>query len=82
MRSRFDSLSRVSRLRLPKLFLHGRRDDVVPFEMGRRLYEAAAEPKRWVGFEEADHNDAPWSVGERYFEIVARFAREHAAGRR
>lgn len=33
---------------LPKLFLHAREDEVVPWESGRLLFEAAAEPKRFA----------------------------------
>lgn len=79
-RTRFDSVRKVAGLDLPKLFMHGDRDDVVPFEMGKRLYEAAAPPKRWVEFHGADHNDAPLVVGRRYFQVVVDFAREHGGG--
>jgi pimeloyl-ACP methyl ester carboxylesterase len=30
---------------------HGRTDESVPFEAGRALYEAAAEPKRWLEYD-------------------------------
>jgi fermentation-respiration switch protein FrsA (DUF1100 family) len=75
MRSRFDSISRVAGLTMPKLFLHGDRDDVVPYEMGVRLYRAAAEPKRFVPLPGADHNSAPFIPELDYFEVIATFAR-------
>jgi fermentation-respiration switch protein FrsA (DUF1100 family) len=75
MRSRFDSASKVAGLRMPKLFLHGDRDDVVPYELGVRLSEAAAEPKTFVRLEGADHNSAPFMEELDYFGIVTRFAR-------
>lgn len=40
---------------LPKLFIHGEADTFVPYEMGRQNYQAAAEPKRFVGIPEARH---------------------------
>ena len=55
MRSRFDAASRVARIDCPKLFLHSPQDDVIPYEFGRRLYEAAAPPKRHVQLS-GDHN--------------------------
>lgn len=48
LRHHYDSISRIGDIPCPKLFLHGRLDDVVPFELGRRLFEAANEPKRFV----------------------------------
>jgi hypothetical protein len=36
------------------LFQQGRRDPVVPYEEARRLYDAAAEPKRWREYD-CDH---------------------------
>jgi fermentation-respiration switch protein FrsA (DUF1100 family) len=75
MRSRFDSVSKVAGLTMPKLFLHGDRDDVVPFELGEKLYRAAAEPKRFVRLPGADHNSAPFIPDLDYFDLISRFAR-------
>jgi fermentation-respiration switch protein FrsA (DUF1100 family) len=45
---RYDSLSRMPALRCPVLVLHSPQDDVVPFAMGRWLFEAAPEPKAFA----------------------------------
>ena len=58
---RYDSLSKVGKLSLPQLYVHSRSDDLIPFRQGKQLYEAAAEPKRFLvisgghgqGFEDA-----------------------------
>jgi fermentation-respiration switch protein FrsA (DUF1100 family) len=56
VRSKFDSISKVRDMRIPKLFIHSPEDDIVPFEMGDKLYQAAAGPK--VFLETAgDHNN-------------------------
>ncbi len=54
-RIRYDSLSRMPDLRCPTVFLHSPEDDIVPFEMGEALFEAAPQPKRFVRTE-GDHN--------------------------
>ena len=41
----------------PVLFLHGEMDRVVPIRFGRKLYEAAAEPKRALWHPEAQHTN-------------------------
>lgn len=53
----FDSLSKVSSLNTPALFMHGTEDQVVPHEMSGRLYAAAPEPKRLALFTDAGHSD-------------------------
>jgi hypothetical protein len=57
----------------PKLFIHSPRDEVVPYELGRRLYEAAPEPKRFLEIEGASHNDTDVVGGHRYFDAVRAF---------
>lgn len=48
MQIKFDSLSKVARIHIPKLFMHSPDDKTVPFAMGQRLFAAAAEPKQFV----------------------------------
>jgi hypothetical protein len=55
--SRFDALAQVSRLTVPILVAHGDRDEIVPFDLGQRLFAAAPEPKRFVRVPGAHHND-------------------------
>jgi len=47
MRSRFDTLAAVGQVTIPKLFIHGDADQLIPFEMGRQLHDAAPLPKRF-----------------------------------
>jgi fermentation-respiration switch protein FrsA (DUF1100 family) len=73
LRTRYDNLEKVGRLRVPLLVLHGDRDRVVPFDQGRRLFEAAPEPKRFFPIPGADHNDTYITGGEAYWRAVADF---------
>jgi len=43
--SKFDSESKVKELRIPKLFIHSENDEIVPFVLGEKLFNAAVEPK-------------------------------------
>jgi uncharacterized protein len=54
---RFDSLSRIGKVRAPILVLHGERDRVVPVRYGRALLDAAPEPKEGWFTPEAGHED-------------------------
>jgi uncharacterized protein len=71
-RSRFSSIDKVSGIRIPKLFLHATRDEVIPIAHGRRLFQAAAEPKKFVELE-GMHSDAFAVDSARYFDSIADF---------
>jgi len=47
-RYHYDSLKKVSQLRLPKLYVHSINDRTVPYGMGRRLFGRSREPKHWI----------------------------------
>ena len=55
------------------MIIHGNRDDVAPLEQAQRLFEAAAEPKRFYIVEGAGHSEI-FAVGrERYLEALRDF---------
>jgi hypothetical protein len=72
-KSRFDSLQKIRDVHAPVLIAHGTRDEVVPFEMGRRLFAAASEPKRFYPIEGAGHNDVIEAGGDAYLQQVRTF---------
>jgi fermentation-respiration switch protein FrsA (DUF1100 family) len=72
-RHQFVSIEKVPKLTLPKLFIHGRSDETVPFELGERLYEAASEPKEFLPIPRAGHNDLHRHGGRTYLRRLSRF---------
>ena len=46
--TKLDSFSKIAKIPVPKLIFHSIDDEIVPFEMGKTLFDAAAEPKRFV----------------------------------
>lgn len=78
LRGRFDSLAKISSVRRPLLFFHGDRDGIVPLKFGRRLFEAAPEPKSFETIQGAGHNDTTLVGGRPYFERIRRFLDEIA----
>lgn len=81
VRTQFASLDKVGRLTLPKLFVHGNADELVPLAMGRRLYDAAAPPKAFYEVPGADHNDLVYIGGAPYLERIRAFVAECVARR-
>jgi fermentation-respiration switch protein FrsA (DUF1100 family) len=57
--NQLDSATRIKDYKGPLLQTHGDRDAVVPFAQGRRLFEAANEPKTFVAVPGGGHNDPP-----------------------
>ena len=57
LRTRWDSLSKVPRLRAPLLVLHGDADEVVPYAQGRALFDAAPGPKTFFTIRAGRHYD-------------------------
>ncbi|MEM9290082.1 MAG: alpha/beta hydrolase [Acidobacteriota bacterium] len=72
-RNQFKNLSKVRTLRLPKLFLHGTEDEMVPLSMSEQLYSRAREPKRFFAVEGAGHNDLHRRGGLPYEQTLANF---------
>ncbi|WP_419186008.1 alpha/beta hydrolase [Rohdeia mirabilis] len=48
LRHEFDTRAAVAAFDRPLLVLHGRDDGIVPFDLGRRVFEGAGGPKRFV----------------------------------
>lgn len=74
IRNRFDSAARIAEVRCPVLVVHSTADEIVPYDMGRRLFALAREPKRFLTVEGAAHNET-WVVGgRRWLDGLAEFA--------
>ena len=57
---RFEAARRVPGIGSPLLVVHGANDGTIHPELGRKLYEAALQPKRMVLVEGASHHNTMW----------------------
>ncbi len=64
-RFQYNTRAHLARARCPVLVMHSREDRLIPFEFGRRLYEAAPEPKRFVEIR-GGHSDGFMTSGDLY----------------
>lgn len=71
----YNNLEKIAMVSVPKLLIHGTRDDIVPFSMGEKLFEAATEPKFFYSIKGADHNDTFVVGGREYTDIFESFVR-------
>lgn len=56
VRTKMDSLEKIARVRAPVLVVHSPADEIIPYRLGRKLYDAAPEPKRFHEIKGAPHN--------------------------
>jgi fermentation-respiration switch protein FrsA (DUF1100 family) len=73
IRTQINSLVKIEFVSMPKLFIHSKQDRVVPYRLGRKLFEAAPEPKRFYEVVGAGHNDTWFVGGESYFKALGDF---------
>jgi fermentation-respiration switch protein FrsA (DUF1100 family) len=74
VRTRMDNLARINRVRCSTLFVHSETDEVVPYEQGKKLFDAAPEPKQFYTVEGAGHNDLDSVGGDDYLRALRKFA--------
>jgi len=75
IRTRMDSINKISRVSRPKLFIHSPADEIVPYRFGHRLFEVASEPKQFYSVPGAPHNETYQVGGREYVEVLRRFVR-------
>jgi uncharacterized protein len=81
LNQRFDSIGKLSRMKIPVLFIHGTWDRLVPYQMSQRLFESAPQPKYLKLIEGGDHGNsaivAPLEYRAAVNEFVQRYAVQH-----
>jgi len=73
MHTKLNSIEKIKTLEVPVLVIHGAHDSIVPIGLGRKLFNAANEPKDFYEIPNADHNDTFFMGGDEYFSRVDRF---------
>ncbi|MBI2922513.1 MAG: alpha/beta fold hydrolase [Planctomycetes bacterium] len=77
VRGRLNNIENVKKLHCAVMVIHGKRDEVVPFEQGKAVFDAALEPKKFLPLD-SYHNDIPERGGEEFRKAVREFIEEAA----
>ena len=72
-------IDRLPQLSLPKLIIHGDKDDITPIDLGRQVFDAATPPKEWYVIEGANHNNTYLVGGRAYLHRLGVFIRTATA---
>ena len=55
IKDKFESYKKISNISAPVLIIHGKVDQIVPFDMGKKMFELSNEPKFFYSQEYGDH---------------------------
>jgi fermentation-respiration switch protein FrsA (DUF1100 family) len=78
----YNSVPKIRRIAVPKLFMQGDHDEVIPPRLTQTLYAAAPAPKEFWVVEGAGHNDIVETAGMRYRQKLQQFYGKLAADER
>lgn len=77
VKDRFRSLDRIGNIDMPLSWIHGTRDELIPYAMGELLFDGATQPKVAHAIKGGGHNDL-WQRG--IDQIIRRDAEQYVAG--
>ncbi len=69
----FNSLPKIRWIRVPKLFMQGDRDEVIPLRLGQELFAAAPGTEDILGRSRSRHNDILETAGTEYRHRLSAF---------
>ncbi len=75
--NRFETISKIDRISMPKLFMSAEDDAVIPFAHGRAVFEKAKQPKQFVTLH-GGHIDA-FKLDPQYWSSFGSFVQQLAA---
>ena len=55
LQDKYESYKKINNISAPMLIIHGKLDKIVPYEMGKKMYELSNEPKFFYSQEYGDH---------------------------
>lgn len=70
--NRFESIRRIKNIKPPKLIIHSKDDELIPFYHGEMLFEEAPEPKKFLVVR-GSHNSCMVDSKEAYTEGIRNF---------
>jgi hypothetical protein len=73
VRTAFNSLERIPRVRVPIYIAHAEGDAVIPIRHAERLLAAATAPKRLIRLQRGGHSDAIYESADLYIPALAAF---------
>ncbi len=73
---KFNTIGRIGDITIPKLFIHGTADVVVPFWHGEKLFESAVTPKDNLWVVDASHTNVKFVAPTEYWQKWHKLVKE------
>lgn len=73
IKTKMDNLAKIQKVKVPKLFIHSPADEVVPYKLGKKLYDSAPPPKQFYEIARAGHNETYLIGGKNYLDTLRKF---------
>jgi fermentation-respiration switch protein FrsA (DUF1100 family) len=73
VRTRFENLRRLKHVMVPKLFIHSRTDEIVPFTMAESMFRASQEPKQHLWLDQVGHNETFYKARPEATKAIRKF---------
>ena len=72
VRTEYDTISKVKKVKVPKLIIHSADDEIVPFGQGKKLFSHASEPKEFYEMH-GGHNDTIFVYEKEFCQKISDF---------
>ncbi len=69
----FNSLKKIKNIKSPVLFIHGDRDNIIPYSMGKKLFNNCPTDKKFITIKNAGHNDLSLINADLYWNSIKNF---------
>lgn len=73
----FDSITKITNIKIPVLVIHGTKDRVIPYSMGKEIFDAIKSKKKFITIEGAGHNDLHDNYGNEYWKPIFGFLKHN-----
>ena len=72
----FDNIGKIVNVSCPILVIHGSQDKVIPFDMGKRIFDKAKTKKQFIKIEGANHNNLSTKYSKSYWPPIYGFIKQ------
>lgn len=73
LKDQFNSLAKISSVKAPLLVILAEKDNIVPMQFGKRLFEAANNPKELLIYPNKGHNDLHQVVQAKVIAFITKY---------
>lgn len=74
--ARYDNITKIKNVKIPKLITHSRDDEIIPYRHGERLFGSASQPKEFFQLR-GGHNDAVILMANEFGEAIKAFLKKY-----